>query len=273
MPSKHFISVLTDQIFHRVLVDTASSERTRVFWELRPDFADPLPYTFTVEYNPDYNNEQSWQHFAGPVVNQVAVDGPPIRLTGKTLRYGLRVLLTTPVGSYASHVVDNRGNMTERQWLHYRAAVRRLSLIPANVNALQGVLLKRKWFGPYCECVDQETNEITDTSCRTCYGTGIVGGYWKAGELRLSDISVTVEMPRRDPGQARPPTDPQMVTAMLVGIPPVQPDDVWVRLDSNRRYYVRAVRHRSEVGGIPLNSHLEMGLADYGDVIYSFPID
>jgi hypothetical protein len=271
MPS-NFIRPLSDPVFARIIADVSLNSRTRVYWEYQPQFRDPPPYTILVEYNDDYNYDGAWKTLADHVVNQVVVDGPPLKFTGKTLRYGIRLKLTTPKGTYTSHTVSVLGNMTRRQWLQYRSAARRLTIVPRNVIPLEGYLLKRKWHGPLCKCIDPDTEEIVDTDCHLCYGTGHIGGYWLAGVSRLIEISPVMEAPRRDPQQTRPPSDVQMATASILGIPPVNPDDVWVRKDSKRRYYIRAIRHRTEIAGVPLYSNIEMGLADYGDIVYQFPV-
>lgn len=271
--NSNFVKVSDDPVFKQVVVDTAPQDFVRIFWEHQPDFSDPLPYTYLVEVNEDYNLDSSWRQFAGPVVNQLGVEGPRIPFTGKVLRHGFRVRLTTPRGEYTSHVVSAQGIMTPRQWLFYKAITRRLTLAANNAVALKGVLLKRRWHGPRCACSDIETDEILDIACEQCFGTGIVGGYWVAFDGRLIDISPIVETVRRDPEQLRPPTDPQIVTGVMVGLPIINADDVWVRRDTKKRYYIRSVRVRSEIGGVPVYSLVEMGPADYGDIIYKFPIE
>lgn len=269
----HFQKIADDPVFRSIFIDIDPSNDTTIYWELHDHFNDPLPYTYNIEYNPDFSDPAGWRHFLGPIINQVAVTGPRVRLFGKTIRLGFRIALTTPKGTYQSFVANALGQMTTRQWLQAKAAIRRLSLTPRNVNALQGILLKRKWKGPRCVCTDDETEEITDITCQVCYGTGIVGGYWKAGQHRLVEISPYGELLKRSQEGSSPMIEPMLVSAIKVSIPPVHVEDVWVRLDNNRRFYVRSVRHLAELGGIPVISQFEMGPADFDDIIYNFPIN
>lgn len=269
----HFQTVLNDPVFKKIIVDFDVSKNVTIYWELHDHFNDPLPYVYDVFYNPDYSDPVAWRHFAGPVTNQVAITGPRLPKQGKILKDGFQIRLTTPKGTYTSITVMGTGKMSTRQWLLAKAAARRLTLIPQNLNTLQGILLKRKWYGPRCVCADEETDEITDITCQVCYGTGIVGGYWVAGQHQLIGVSTYGESLKRDASGGAPMVEPQLINAVKISIPPVNVDDVWVRLDTNDRLYVRSVHHLAELGGVPILSQMEMGPADYDDIIYKFPLN
>lgn len=243
-----------------------------VSWNLDPSFRDPLPYTFSLEYNENYNDPDTWTPTGITVTNQLYAEWTGFTLTGKVVRGGIRVILTTPQGVYESYPVSFLNNLPPRQWHWMRTILRRHTIHARNILAYPGYLYKRKWFGPECPCRDGISREITDTYCEQCYGTGFVGGYWKAWEGRLIDISPRIQIPRRDPHLVRGPTDPQISSALYPAVVPADVEDVWIRKDIDLRYYIRMIRNRAEIAGIPIVQLLEIGPAEFTNVIYRMPV-
>ena len=93
-----------------------------------------------------------------------------------------RVVVTSPSGKSAEGQLDNAplddAAINDRRMSQYaRKSIRdfRLSL---KFNGTRCVVLKKRHWGVRCECVDKKTKEIVRGSCRKCWGTGIVDGYW-----------------------------------------------------------------------------------------------
>ena len=93
-----------------------------------------------------------------------------------------KVVVTSPSGVTAEVIDDTNPNFEgalndKKMNQYWRKSVRdfRLTL---KFNGTRCVILKRRHWGVRCECVDKKTKEIMRSSCRKCWGTGIVEGYW-----------------------------------------------------------------------------------------------
>lgn len=259
-------------VFRRVFVDDIVINHYKVRWELQPRFHKKPPLIFTVQFNQNFNDPDLWLDVV-TVVDEYSAEFDAPLITGRIIRSGIRIkLVDSENNEYYSFPIPGFGKLTERQWNYIRTITRRYSLIPRNNVFLRGALLKRKWFGPDCQCRHDFTREITDTYCKVCYGTGKAGGYWKAWEGRLIDISPKMMITKRDPHMTRGVVDAQVVSAILPSVVPVDTEDVWVNYDNNIRYFVRLVRNRAEINGIPVLQQLELGPAEFTQVIYEYPV-
>lgn len=54
------------------------------------------------------------------------------------------------------------------------------------------ILLKRKWAGTTCDCIDLRKQHPRDKTCNRCFGTGFVGGFSQFSNLRREDERVLV---------------------------------------------------------------------------------
>ncbi|MEM3062242.1 MAG: hypothetical protein QW303_01660 [Nitrososphaerota archaeon] len=268
----NYYKIDSSPVFERIVVDTLIHRKTVIYWTLKPSFADPLPYVYTIFFNKDFNDPDGWVKIFGPATNITTASIDNIRTTGNIIRYGFKIRLETGAGEYESEVKSNQGVLTRRQQLHYKTAIRRLTIVPRNVIPLKITLLKRKWFGPKCSCIIYESDEVTDSKCLKCFGTGIAGGYWNAGESRLIDISTEEYSDRLDPYLTVGQTGIRVVRGLIPGLPIPEVYDVVVRHDVDRRYYIRSTACRAEIAGLPLAVSLEMGVADFDDVIYKFEV-
>jgi hypothetical protein len=267
----NFYKIDSSPVFKRVVIDFNIEGLSTIYWELKPSFKDVLPYQYYIDFNPEFNNPDEWITIAGPLVNATSYSFSNIRTPGRIRTFGFKIRLETPANSYESEVYSNQGLLTYKQQVQYKTITRRVSMVLIPIKAK---LLKRKWFGPRCgRCINSETGEVTDSHCTTCYGTGYVGGYWKAADIRLLDISTASYTDRLDPSLVAGQTGHQIVKAATVGIPFAEAYDVIVREDVDRRYYVRQTSTRAEMAGIPVITDLDMGVADFDDIIYSFPVE
>ena len=262
-----------NEIFRRVAVDYAILGNARIEWALQETFNDPLPHSFQVQVNPNGGADDSWEDVGTPVVNGCFAIDDDRRLCGKRMDMVYRVEITTPCRvAYSGHA-QVYGVLTERQWLQFRAIVRRIKAHPATLKDVPGFLLKRKSHGTPCKCVDPFTGGITDSSCELCGGTGKVAGFWKAAENTLYDISPEKEQSHRDNNQTRGTVNDIIVAGQFIALPTVHSRDVWVAAASDRRYYVRSTRNLAEIAQVPVLVQAELRLAPFSDVIYNVPIE
>lgn len=268
----NFIAFFNDPVFKKILVESHISGKHIIYWELKSSFRDPLPYNYKIQFNRDYNDEETWETVKENLTNAISATVENLTYAGKLMKAAFRIILETSKGTYVSEPMTNRGLLSERQRLQVKTIYRRLSIFPRNYIAIPSVLLKRKWFGPRCHCVNKETLEITNTHCSSCYGTGILGGYWSAASSRLLDITPKISNLSRDLNFMQGTIDHGMALGAALGLPPIDPGDIIARRDVDLRYYVRSVKVRAEISGIPLFSNIEFGIADFDDIIYKIPI-
>ncbi len=260
-----------DSVFSRIYVDYMMRGATRVTWEMRRTFTDDTPWSFQLQVS--RNGGDTFENVGIPVVDTFyALDTTP-RLYGKDQRLVYRVVLTTPNDTYTSPNAQIMGQLHLRQWLIAREIIRRhrLQAKQTGLRVLDGWLLKRKLQGQVCEHTDPHTGGIIKHDCDICYGTGIVGGYWKAAQDTMIDLRPKTENTQRDP--SRGTVNDVVVTGRFVGSHWVNRNDVWVDATSDLRYYIWDVQHAAEINQVPIVIDAKMKPAEATDIIYTIDID
>jgi len=265
-------TTLSTVAFRRVFTDYAIKGVARITWELRRDFTEDQPHLFQLQVSPDGGS--SWSNVGIPVLNgQFALDDEQ-RAWGKALRVAYRVVLTTSEAVYESEPAQVLGLLSERQWLQARAIIRRVLVSPRGLTAFRGYLLKQKTHGTPCPiCIDPFSGAIKNSDCTTCRGTGISGGYWRAAENTMYDLSPEVENTRVDGQLTRGTVNDEVAKGKFVGIPVINRGDVWVDAMSDRRYHIGTVGNLAEIAQVPIVVVAELRLAPMTDVIYSISLE
>ncbi len=260
------------EVFKRVLVDYFQAGGGRVSWELDPHFMDPGPYIFTLQVSTNHGEPGTWAAVGDPVEDGVYVIDPVQRQYTIRTRVVYRIELTTPSYVYYSPIAQVYGLLTERQWLLARAIVRKLLLqvTRPTLNTLPGKLLKRKLNGTACSCIDEYTGATLNTSHITCYGTGIVGGYWQAVDTNLLDTAIDGSHVKVENNKGT--IDEQVLKGKFAGLPMLETRDIWVSDSSDIRYFIHSIKHVSEMNQVPIVTEVELRPIPAGDVIYSFPL-
>lgn len=97
-------------------------------------------------------------------------------------------------------------------------------------------VFKRRWWGGKCPC-RAKSGQTTRSHCLTCYGTGIVNGYWNPvyGFAKRSAAPVNVRI------ETSGKSETHLINVIMLDVPEVQADDVLVFLRDNKRYLIRQV--------------------------------
>lgn len=155
-----------------------------------------------------------------------------LRLTGN-LYY--RVTVVAPTGATATASVEAGVEAAGKLGGIRRKAERDLMVQLRKLDGSAIAILKRKHYGELClKCRDKTTHSVIRSSCKTCWGTGITGGYWNP----------VASFARRTPAGASSAVTPQQrsdtagVTLWLPSTPAVEPDDILVSFRDQRRYVV-----------------------------------
>ncbi len=97
------------------------------------------------------------------------------------------------------------------------------------------LILKRRWWGETCvRCRDPRTKALVRSDCKTCWGTGFVGGYWNPVEVRGRRSVANVASQITPEGKS----DSAEAKFWLPETPQVERDDVLILLNEGRRYRV-----------------------------------
>ncbi len=98
-------------------------------------------------------------------------------------------------------------------------------------------IIKRRWWGEPCPHCKSATGQSTRSHCSTCWGTGIVTGYWDPVYGFATRSAAPVENQTTSEGV----TETHFLRVKMEYIPEVMPRDVLVFLRDNKRYIVERV--------------------------------
>lgn len=258
-------------VFDRVHVSYLIRGGTRVMWDLIPEFADPLPHTFQLQVGRTGNPNGEWEDVGLAMENSFyAIDGEQ-RVFGKIQWTHYRVKLETSLGTYYSMPTGLTGILGPRDWRIAREIVRKERL-RARLATQEGYLLKRRISGAKCTlCTELQTDEVKDPDCPECYGTGFQCGYYYPMACVWADISPKAYHSKQDV-ELRGPVSDVVVRAMMLMLPLLEEQDVWINKKTDERYFVHAIQHTAELRGVPLLASVELRPAAFSDVVYSVPI-
>lgn len=258
--------------FKRLIIDHYIRGQTRVQWVLDASFSDPLPHTFQLQFGrTPSNGSTDWQDVGAPVVNGVFAIDDDQHLFGKRLLTHYRVKLTTPTRTYLSSPQPVYGELDNRDWRLAREVVRK-ELLRHRFASRSGTVLKRLRYGQRCaKCRDLLTEELQNTTCGECYGTGFIGGYHPPIRMQLFDVDPELIREDKDNRMRGTIRDVQ-VKARAIGCIQLNKYDVWVDDHSDQRWIIHDIQHASEIRGVPLVFIVTMRLAPYSDPVYSVEV-
>lgn len=251
--------------FHRVMAQIGADWTVRLQWELMPDFKEAVPWRFQPQINYD-GDPEFWTNLGDPVEDimyvERSIQGLRLRSTPPKFRIQLTAL--------DSYISEPATCMPLKLALLAQGIFRRLLLERTFMPRPRAIILKRKTTGPVCpQCSNVINAQSLQSDCTTCYGVGIVGGYWKTSSdnfiLLNEDASAAsiTQLGHIDPAKRK---------MLFVGIPNPVPGDVIVDLSSGQRYKVRGSAAASLIWEFPIVIQAELGLLSPKDVIYKFEV-
>jgi len=259
-------------VFDRVTVESKIEGGTRVSWELSSHFHDPQPHTFQLQVGRTANqNADDWESVGGTVEDEFFAIDDTKRVYGGTQWTHYRVILQTALGTYYSRAERAGSNLDKRDFRIVRTMINGFR-IGMRYGASLGYLLKRRVAGEECDCVDYQTHEVRNPEHLRCYGTGIVDGYFSPMDCVYAKFEPVSRHEEVDGGQGRGTINDVVVQAIMLSLPFMNENDVWVDKNSGDRWIVHRISNQTEYKGVPLISAVELRLAKYSDIIYQFPV-
>lgn len=267
------IPVASDDIFQYILA-TFDQQNIRLSWQLNPDAPEIVDNKFEIYRNENFGEPQNWQK-VGEVINDWTFLDESLILQIKTtdhIRYKIRVQIPE---EHFSPEVSIYPQLTVRERLILRSLLRRKLITLKSLPRFEGYLFKRMWKGERCECVDVLTGEVTNSDCPSCFGTGIISGYWKYGKpcpiIVSGPFTTTINFDFQNLFLGT--IQPSQVEAIFPAIYPITIFDVWIPKTKFSRFYIVQTAVESEFKGIPLGWKVIMRAATKSDVIYSLDLE
>lgn len=259
--------------FRRVSVDHMVRGTTRVWWQLEPLFRDPGPHVYQLQVSKSgLTNSSDWADVGPPLTNAYVAYDSAWRLSGYSLLTHYRVKLTTPTTVYVSQSAGCFGELNERDWVLSQEIIRKEQLRHQFVST-PGYLIKAMRFGKPCpRCREKLTQEVLDSYCPVCSGTGFEVGYFPPQPLQCWDLSLQTIQEEGDAQTRGPTRDNAIVEARVIGFPALNKYDVWVNAASDERWIIDTIQVVAAMRNVPLVYQVKLNLAPFTDGIYTFEV-
>lgn len=262
--------------FRRLGVDHMIVGSSRIWWQLEPSFHEPGPHVFQLQFGRTGNqNAHDWVNVGLPLEDAFYATDDAQRDFGKILTAHYRVALTTGTSTYVSLPTSCIGQLPEKDWLEAREIMRKERLRHSIVSP-EGVLLRRFRYGTRCtKCLDFLTEDITNSECPECNGTGFVIGYHPPVPCQCYDLSPLSidESQNEEQGTVQEEGDGTLVKARVIGFPMLQKLDVWVNCSSDERWIIHRVTRGACVRNVPVVLDVEMRLAPFTHQVYKLSLE
>ena len=262
------------QPFERAFAKYSVNGTSRLEWVISRLFVDPQPHTFTLQGAPSSTQNNEFEDIGLPVNNTFFLEDDEKRIFAQSQDFYYRIKLVTPIRTYYSETISALKNLQFRDWRLARDVIRKETLRHSKYTSLKGFLLKRKRYGERCTaCTDHLTEEVTNSDCDVCKGTGLIQGYFAAVPSYL-EIALHQQREEMDNVQAVG-TKKDMVfqNCRMVGDPVPDSYDVFVDSGSDRRFIIHEVVSAAEMRGYPVVTNVNVRQANFSDIIYSIPME
>jgi len=268
--------VLGKSTWFRYALAQTTASGVYLSWDIFEDIFninDP-PFIFTVLRGTEFTEDPAaFTEVSPPLENIYTYTDTTGISIGKWVNYFYMIKLATSLKVVYSSPTAPFGGVSDKQRNIVKAAIRRAHVSARHMPTMPCILLKRRYTGTVCSCRDPITKEVLNPDCATCYGTGIVGGYYQEGsEKTILTTTPLNSLPAFDTSVKTGSMTQSKMVAKFAGLPPIRRGDVFVNTPTNRRFYVTGSQVSAEVQGFPVIQDMELQLADYKDIIYSFSL-
>lgn len=232
--------------------------------------------TFTPAFQVQMSETESgpWTDQLDPKAANTSVIGVGYQVQSQQANFWFRVQMFDGAALRAtSPAMDQRNAMGDRDYLRYREILRRKRLFLNKTPTLPGWLLRRRIVGAICtDCCDESIQTPASSECGSCYGTGIVSGYYPEVAMRADWFSGSV--PRNNNQTVKMPAGPTQVQKAKINIfalPDARSEDVWV--DKGTRYAFLVEKCEPEHwGGSVIGQTLDLSRLPTQHPVYRMPI-
>jgi len=259
--------------FERAFVKYSVSGGSRVEWVISRLFTDPGPHVFTLQGAASSVPTTEFANIGLPVQNVYFAEDDEKRIYAQSQDFYYRVKLQTALRTYYSEIISAVKNLQFRDWRLARDVLRKEKLRHSKYTSLKGFLLKRKRYGTRCTaCTDYLTDEVTNSDCTVCKGTGIIQGYFAAIPANM-ELALHQHREEMDNVQAvGTKKDVIFGNCRMLGDPVPDSYDVFVDSGSDRRFIIHEIISAAEMRGYPVVTNVSARQANFSDVVYNIPM-
>jgi hypothetical protein len=254
----------------------ANSEvRDSVEWLLAPNFVDPEPHTYQLQWGQtDSSIADDWEDVGLPADDVFTLEDTTPRAFGHVQRTFYRVKLTTPIGEYISRPQHSLGDLSPREWRLFlnRERIWRVQF-ERTIRGQTGFLLKRRVHGekPTAaqKIIDWQTDEIVQAQAEEIFGADFIGGYYPAVccDADLSNFKKGETLKER-----RGMTNDTLLKSQMLATPMADSGDIWVSATNDMRWRIWNIDHIEEFNGVPVVISCTLSLVPFSNVVYKIPI-
>jgi len=257
--------------FKQLFFDATMKGGTIVYFAIDPEFDKPEPWGFRLQYGRSVNDTFEYVDEDYPAYNVCFLIDPLQRLWNRDIELYYRVELEAYNDTYYSVPQRPTQYWNKLDWAYTRR-IRRDKVwewMKMGIG-VRGALLKRKIWGDKCpQCTDERMGTVMNASCETCYGTGIVGGYFDPIEYWIGDETGSVRQSKRTNMGNKQDVK---IQAVGLGCPWIGQYDYWVNYSSDERWVIDSRKPIPKLRNVPALFHMNMSLVHHPNVIYKFEV-
>ena len=236
----------------------------QVSWEVDSTTLNTLAYDFFILRSE--SPEGPYETVGGPLVDQFYFRDytAPLRGSLRTLYYVVRAKDRGTGEEFNSAPT----NPEPRPPLDALEVIRRNDLLFREFTGRPCALYSIRTFGQRCtDCYDEITGRRTVSSCKMCWNTGYLRGYYKPilVYIQIDPPSKNLQL------QAPYVSDPSQVQARLGVYPILKPRDILVERE-NIRWRVASV-NRTERLRSPVRQEISLVKIPRGDIEFNIPLE
>jgi hypothetical protein len=263
--------------FTQIRVNHRFRGNTAVYWSLSKLFQPSGDVEFGLEWARTPAGEWMKADQAVLFDSGVALD-PEQRLFGATLDLFYRVRATTEDGIYYSPAAQVGAHLDGRGWLQVQELIRLAELNYANnTDVSPGCLIKRRVWGKRCRrCTDNISGQTVRSECRVCFGTGVVGGYYRPTPCAM------ILQPRKrkyewaDDAHGSHHASQRAGSCLAYPIP-VDERDLWYSARTGEIYIIAGVSDDIEdslkLGDFVIEQKFPLEMTAAGSLLYELPLE
>jgi hypothetical protein len=151
-----------------------------------------------------------------------------------------------------SDPVPITGKLSMSEWRIVREAMRTHSRLSNQFSAIPGWLFRQRGSGERCPCWDSELEDVTDTTCASCYGTGWLGGYHDALAFGMTQVARGEGHGRRTATTSEGSVEDRTLKMLCQAVPQPSSDDVWMHGVTGDKYTIESAAVKEAYRGVPL---------------------
>lgn len=252
--------------FEWTYVSTNLQMQKIIHWEMKHTFRPAGSTSFYIDKS---RSGGEWENVAGPITDECTYIDVVRWNYNKDMNTFYRIRYDKGAGDWEYSIpVRAIGGWDRQEYILARELARK-ELLSYQKLGLVGVLLKRREWGTVCSCCDHDTDEPVDGQCTTCFGTGIVGGYFAPIDLTVNPLQRSHLVDRTDQALR----DDTKRLARCVAYPTlIKENDLWLDSHNGTRWVIRGVKDATEIKGVPIIYELTMNRLPMTDVIYNEPV-